>query len=117
MSSILDDIIRIEESLRTGISEKSTKYLWIAIEQLYDLKKKISTDFKNLEINIAESKTKFILSEKEEAALRLWKADIIKKYGQLGNLTFHFYPTGIGDRIIVETDLGPKIDITDHSSW
>jgi len=34
------------------------------------------------------------------------------------HLSYHFYPTGIGDKIIIKSEtLGVEKDITDYSTW
>lgn len=34
------------------------------------------------------------------------------------HLSYHFYPTGIGDKIIIKSEtLGIEKDITDYSQW
>jgi hypothetical protein len=64
-------------------------------------------------------KTFFSLNprEKEKAD------DFYKKCKELLNgedvrLSYHFYPTGIGNKIVVKSErLGVELDVSDYGSW
>lgn len=60
----------------------------------------------------------FTLTEPEEKKLKEWQEKIKDLYGEYGNYTFSFTPTGIGDVIKVKSHLtGLELDITDIDNW
>lgn len=55
--------------------------------------------------------------EKEKAG-NLYKKCKKKTKGKDVNLSYHFYPTGIGNKIVIKSEtLGIEKDITDYNSW
>ena len=62
--------------------------------------------------------TIFTISESEMKKLKEWQEKIKDLYGEYGNYTYSFTPTGIGDGIKVKSHLtGLELDITDVDSW
>jgi len=60
----------------------------------------------------------FELDAIEVENLEKWKAKLKKKYGEVGNLTYSFTPTGIGNVIYVKSSLKKKAkDITNFNNW
>ena len=60
----------------------------------------------------------FTLTDSEEKKLKEWQEKIKDLYGEYGNYTFSFTPTGIGDVIKVKSHLtGLELDITDIDNW
>jgi hypothetical protein len=60
----------------------------------------------------------FTISEAEMEALKEWQEKIKDLYGEYGNYTYSFTPTGIGDVIKVKSHLtGLELDITDVDNW
>ena len=60
----------------------------------------------------------FFLNNVEEKRLEKWQKKIKKKHGIYGSFTFKFTPTGIGNGIVVYSDLEDKTkDLTDYDSW
>jgi hypothetical protein len=63
------------------------------------------------------SKT-FTISGEEIKKLKEWQEKIKDLYGEYGNYTYSFTPTGIGDVIKVKSHLtGLELDITDIDNW
>jgi len=63
------------------------------------------------------SKT-FTISGEEIKKLKEWQEKIKGLYGEYGEYTYSFTPTGIGDVIKVKSHLtGLELDITDVDSW
>ena len=62
--------------------------------------------------------TIFTISESEAKKLKEWQEKIKDLYGEYGNYTYSFTPTGIGDGIKVKSHLtGLELDITDVDGW
>ena len=62
----------------------------------------------------------FSLNEKQEKKLQEWKDAIKTIYGEYGNYTYSFRPTGIGGVVVVKSDLVGDdhfLDLTDEESW
>jgi hypothetical protein len=65
-----------------------------------------------------EKKHEFHLNEVEEKRLEKWQKKIKKKHGIYGSFAFSFTPTGIGNAVVVHSDLENKEkNITDYGSW
>lgn len=63
-------------------------------------------------------KYQFYLGENEEKKFEEWKNAIKLIYGEYGQFTFSFTPTGIGTAIEVFSSLADKsIELTDYESW
>ena len=62
----------------------------------------------------------FSLNEKQEVRLKEWQEAINTIYGEYGKYTYSFTPTGIGEIVMVTSDLvGDKypLNLTDVDSW
>ena len=60
----------------------------------------------------------FAITEAEMKTLKEWQEKINDLYGEYGNYTYSFTPTGIGDGIKVRSHLtGLELDITDVDNW
>ena len=60
----------------------------------------------------------FTITEAEMKVLKEWQEKIKDLYGEYGNYTYSFTPTGIGDGIKVKSHLtGLELDITDIDNW
>lgn len=62
---------------------------------------------------------KFELNEVEIARKdKFYKKCKKKLKGEDVRLSYHFYPTGVGNKLIVKSEiLGIEKDITDYTSW
>ena len=60
----------------------------------------------------------FTITEAEMKPLKEWQEKIKDLYGEYGNYTYSFTPTGIRDVIKVKSHLtGLELDITDIDNW
>jgi hypothetical protein len=62
----------------------------------------------------------FEITETQIKKLKTWQEAIKTIYGEYGSFTFCFRPTGIGNVVVVESDLlGPHqtLDLTEVESW
>jgi hypothetical protein len=61
---------------------------------------------------------KFELDEAQMVKLKEWQEKIKDLFGEYGNYTYSFTPTGIGDGVEVWSDLTKtKLDLTDIDTW
>lgn len=61
---------------------------------------------------------KFQITEAQMVKLKEWQAKIFDLFGEYGNYTYSFTPTGIGDGVEVWSDLTKtKLDLTDVDTW
>jgi hypothetical protein len=61
---------------------------------------------------------KFELTDAQVVKLKEWQEKIKDLFGEYGNYTYSFTPTGIGDGVQVWSDLTKtKLDLTDIDSW
>ncbi len=66
---------------------------------------------------VSQSKT-FTISGEEIKKRNEWQEKIKGLYGEYGEYTYSFTPTGIGDVIKVKSHLtGLELDITDIDNW
>jgi len=60
----------------------------------------------------------FTLSPKEEKDIKEWQDAIKFVYGKYGSYTYKFTPNGIGDTVVVYSDIADvEKDFTDVDSW
>lgn len=60
----------------------------------------------------------FKLDELQIADLEAWQKQIKDLYGKFGDFSYTFYPTGIGTKVIVKSDLtGLEKDISHYERW
>jgi hypothetical protein len=61
---------------------------------------------------------KFELTKDQMVKLKEWQEKIKDLFGEYGNYTYSFTPTGIGDGVEVWSDLTKtKLDLTDVDTW
>lgn len=61
---------------------------------------------------------KFELTDAQVVKLKEWQEKIKDLFGEYGNYTYSFTPTGIGDGVEVWSDLTKtKLDLTDVDTW
>ncbi len=61
---------------------------------------------------------KFELEDSQLLKLKNWQNKIKKKFGEYGNYTYSFTPTGIGNIINVYSDiLGKTLNLTEVEKW
>ena len=61
---------------------------------------------------------KFELTAAQVLKLKEWQEKIKDLFGEYGNYTYSFTPTGIGDGVEVWSDLTKtKLDLTDVDTW
>jgi hypothetical protein len=61
---------------------------------------------------------KFELTKDQMVKLKEWQEKIKDLFGEYGNYTYSFTPTGIGDGVEVWSDLTKtKLDLTDIDTW
>jgi hypothetical protein len=61
---------------------------------------------------------KFELTAAQVVKLKEWQEKIKDLFGEYGNYTYSFTPTGIGDGVEVWSDLTKtKLDLTDVDTW
>ncbi len=61
---------------------------------------------------------KFELTAAQMVKLKEWQEKIKDLFGEYGNYTYSFTPTGIGDGVEVWSDLTKtKLDLTDVDTW
>ncbi len=61
---------------------------------------------------------KFEITEAQMVKLKEWQEKIKDLFGEYGNYTYSFTPTGIGDGVEVWSDLTKtKLDLTDIDTW
>lgn len=61
---------------------------------------------------------KFELTDAQMVKLKEWQEKIKDLFGEYGNYTYSFTPTGIGDGVEVWSDLTKtKLDLTDVDTW
>jgi len=61
---------------------------------------------------------KFEITDAQMVKLKEWQEKIKDLFGEYGNYTYSFTPTGIGDGVEVWSDLTKtKLDLTDVDTW
>ena len=61
---------------------------------------------------------KFEITDAQMVKLKEWQEKIKDLFGEYGNYTYSFTPTGIGDGVEVWSDLTKtKLDLTDIDTW
>ena len=61
---------------------------------------------------------KFELTDAQVVKLKEWQEKIKDLFGEYGNYTYSFTPTGIGDGVEAWSDLTKtKLDLTDVDTW
>jgi hypothetical protein len=61
---------------------------------------------------------KFEITKDQMVKLKEWQEKIKDLFGEYGNYTYSFTPTGIGDGVEVWSDLTKtKLDLTDVDTW
>jgi len=60
----------------------------------------------------------FNLNESQISKLEKWQSKIKKKFGNYGEFTYSFTPTGIGDIVKVYSNLlDETIDLSEYENW
>lgn len=61
---------------------------------------------------------KFELDDSQTEKLEAWQEKIKDLYGKCGNFSYIFTPTGIGNVVIVKSELtGLELDLTEIDKW